>query len=256
MIRASLLRGLAAGLVAGVLAGLVGLAVGEPSLEAAIALEEAGEAPGGSGAAEHAGQAAVAPHGHDGGATFSRPVQRAGLVAGSVLLGSVLGLAFGVASAWAVGRLDGDGWTRSLRLGAVAAAALAVLPALLVPANPPGIGDPATVGARTTAHLTLAASTVLVAAAGRLVARDLARRGVHRAVRQVALGAAAVLAVAGAAALGPPAVATDGFPADILWRYRLGALATQLTLHGGIAVVFGLLTVRAERPGRVPAAMA
>jgi hypothetical protein len=149
MIGTYLRRGVAAGVVAGLLAGLVGLVVAEPNMDAAIALEQA---------AAHAPSA-------DSAAEITRPQQKAGLVGGYLLVGAVLGTLFGVASAWAVGRLRGDGWVRSLKLGAVAIATLILLPALKYPPNPPGIGDPATVGRRTTLYLIIVVSGILLAAA-------------------------------------------------------------------------------------------
>jgi hypothetical protein len=226
-----LLRGLTAGLIAGVLAGLVGLVVGEPSIEAAIAIEEAAGHAAGTGEVE-----------------MPRAAQRAGLVIGSGLLGAVLGLGFAVAFAWSAGRMAGDAWRRSLTLGAVSASAIAVLPALALPANPPAVGDPGSVGARTLAYLLVAVIGVLLAVAGRLAALALARRGVAAPVRQTLVGLGVLAAAATVLVVQPiPPVPVGDVPADVLWAFRVASLGVQLVLHIGIAVAFGLLSHRAAR---------
>ncbi|HVL99312.1 MAG TPA: CbtA family protein [Egibacteraceae bacterium] len=231
MLQASLRRGLAAGLLAGILAGLFGLAAGEPSLDAAIALEQAADADD-----------------HGLGETLTRPAQKVGLVAGSAAVGAVAGLLFGLAAAWAVGRVGGDGWSRSLKLGAVAVGVFVVLPALVVPANPPGVGDPDTVGTRTTAYLLSLLIGLLTAAGLRTWVARRRGQGWPRAVRWALAGALAALVVAALVATRPdlprpPPELTGG----LLWRFRLAAVTTQGILLGGTALLFGLFVRRAER---------
>jgi hypothetical protein len=231
MLGASVRRGLVAGLLAGLLAALFGFVVGEPAIDAAIAIEE---------------QAAGADA-HDATTVeVTRPQQRAGLVLATVLLGLALGPLFGVAAAWSVGRLAGDAWVRSLKLGAVAVAALVVLPALKYPPNPPAVGDPATVGARTTLYLGLGVCGLLLAVAAWTSGRHL-RAVLPAPVRQAAIGAGVLVVVGLLLALLPPAEGAAAFPADLLWDFRLRSLGTQVALHGGLAVAFGLLGARAER---------
>ncbi len=63
-------------------------------------------------------------------------------------------------------------------------------------------------------------------------------------LRQTLIGVGVVM-VAAAVLLALPAPAGSGdFPADLLWSFRLGSLATQMTLYGGTALVFGLLSAR------------
>ena len=40
----------------------------------------------------------------------------------------------------------------------------------------------------------------------------------------------------------------EGFPADVLWHFRLASLGTQLTMWLGIGLAFGVLMDRAARP--------
>jgi Probable cobalt transporter subunit (CbtA) len=236
MIGAYLRRGVVAGLLAGLLAGAVGLLAGEPGVDAAVARE-----------------AALA-------AGIGRGVQKVGLVVGTILVGVAVGTLFAVAAAWAVGRVEGDGWARSLKLGAALAGAVVLLPALKYPPNPPAVGDPASVGGRTTAYVGVVLIGLLLAALAWAVGRQLraGRPALAAPLRQVLVGAGVLLLAGGLLAGLPAAGATPaGFPADLLWRFRIGAVATQLSLVAGVAVAFGLLTVRAEQDGagaRAPAA--
>jgi hypothetical protein len=244
MIGAFLRRGLVAGALVGVLAGLAAQFVGEPSIDGAVAIEEAA-------AAANPEPAPAGPEEME----ITRPTQKAGLVFGTMLVGLAVGSLFALAAAWAVGRVGGDGWTRNLKLGAAAAGALVLFPALKYPPNPPTVGDPATVGTRTTLYLGIVLLGLVLAALGWAGARQLAasRPSLPAPVRQTIV-ALALLVLGGLIMAGLPAAegAAIGFPPELLWRFRLGSIGTQLILVLGIAVAFGLLTVRAERRARVP----
>lgn len=275
MIRAYAGRGLAAGLCGGLLAGLVGLLVGMPALDEAERLEhaaaspepahdqESAAAPNEAGHDEHADEGARA-HADEGASAdehvdaepaaeaslLSRARESTGLIAGNGLAGAAVGLVFGVVAAWAAGRLRGDGWRHSLELGGVALVALVVLPFLAYPPAPPGTGDPDSVGLRAALFLATAGSGLALAVVGRLLARRLTGTGMLPALRQalvgvVVLGAASLLLVVlpSPASVGATA---PGLPSELVWHFRLGTLATQATLVVGTAVVFGLLTARAE----------
>jgi len=237
-------RGAAAGLVAGALAALFALVFAEPAIDAAIELEEA-----------HAAWSTVIPVHDTGGhgaaeAGLTRATQKLGLVTGMLIYGTALGGLFGVAAAWARGRLRGDAWSRSLKLGVSAVLALVVLPALAYPPNPPAVGDPDTVGARTLLTVGVWVFGLLVAAAAWSGARRLETRGWSRPGAQTSAGVAVLLALGVLFSLLPPTPGAGDFPADLLWSFRLGAIATQTVLFASLAVVYGLLAVRAEWPGR------
>jgi len=223
VVGALLRRGVLAGLLAGLAAGLVALLLGEPALDAAIALE--GPAPG------------------EG---LSRTAQKAGLVAGTSLIGLAVGALAGTALAWSHGRLQGDAWLRCLKLGAVSALAVVILPALRYPASPPGVGSPSSVSERTTLTLGLAMAGLLLAGGVWSANRSLAATALSRPVRQVLLAAATVALAGGILTVFPAAEGADGLPAELVWRFRLATIATQLTLFGGVFVALGLLGVRAE----------
>lgn len=278
MIRAYAWRGLAAGLCGGLLAGVVGLLVGMPALDEAERLEhaaaspepahdqESAAAPSEAGHDEHADESAHAAEHVDAepaaeASLLSRAQGATGLIAGNGLAGAAVGLVFGLVAAWAVGRLQGDGWRHSLELGGVALAALVVLPFLAYPPAPPGAGDPDSVGLRAALFLATVGGGVALAVTGRLLARRLAGKGMPPALRQtlvgaVVLGATSLLLVVlpSPASVGATA---PGLPPELVWHFRLGTLATQATLVVGTAVVFGLLTARAEAqaasaPARAP----
>lgn len=241
MIGACVKRGLLAGLIAGLLAGFFGLVAGGPAIDAAIAIES-------SAAVETAvGQPA------DETLTVSRGLQKFGLVAATSLYGLGVGAVFGVASAWAVGRLSGTSWSRSLKLGAVAVASLVLLPAVKYAPNPPAVGDPSTVGTRTGLYLGLGVCALLLATAAWTGMRSLRAAGLSAPVAEALAGLGA-LAAATALLVALPTVGSAGaFPADLLWQFRLSSLGTQVVLYAGTAVVFGLIADRAERRAtRVP----
>lgn len=203
-------------------------------MEHAIALEEA---------AAH-GQA------HDEG--LPRWLQQAGLVVGSGLVGGVVGAMFGVAFAWSVSRLRGDAWARSLKLGAVLIGAFVLMPALVAPPNPPGVGDPEMVAGRTVSYLGSIVVGLLLAGAAWTAGRWLQEHTrLHAPVRQTVLGVVMVAAGLGFVALVAGPGAPAAVPAELLWSFRLAAVATQAVLYAGLAVIFGLLTTRAQRPAAV-----
>ncbi len=235
MIGASLRRGLAAGALAGLLAGLLGLVVGEPAIDSAVAIEEQ------AAAADPAEEAVVAEF------EITRPTQKVGLVAGSALLGLGVGAIFGVLAAWAAGRVRGDAWQRSVKLGLVLVGALVLLPWVKYPPNPPAVGDSATVGTRGALYLGLMVAGLLLAAAAYTAGLRLVAAGWPAPRRQATVGLGVVVVVALLLWLLPATAGAGDFPADLLWSFRLGALAVQATLVGVLAVVHGLLSSRAQQ---------
>ena len=62
-----------------------------------------------------------------------------------------------------------------------------------------------------------------------------------------AVGAGLVVVMAGLFAGLPAAADPGGFPAGLLWNFRLSALGTQIVLWTGLGVVFGALCEQANR---------
>ncbi|MCC3764555.1 CbtA family protein [Glycomyces sp. TRM65418] len=236
MITDSVRRGLAAGLVAGLLAGAFALLVGEVPLREAIALEEQ------SHAAAHG--SAEAAHDHGDAFTVSRTAQQVLLPVGTALLGAACGGLLGLVFAF-VARRSRDRWRSALAFGTASWAAVALFPGLKYPSNPPGVGDPSTVEARTTWFFVAIGGSVALALLLWAASRWLRGRGTADVPRQMLVGAAAVL-VYGALFFALPAN-TDPVevPADLLWDFRLASMGTQAILWLGLAVAFGWLWHRA-----------
>lgn len=69
---------------------------------------------------------------------------------------------FGIAFAFFRERLSAKSdWSRSLSLAAALFAGAALLPFLKYPANPPGIGEPSTIGSRTSSYLAMVVLSLL-----------------------------------------------------------------------------------------------
>jgi hypothetical protein len=234
MIAACIKRGIVAGLLAGLLAGLAGLVVGEPSVDAAIRIEEA--------------QAARTPADPSTpeAAEVTRPVQKIGLVAGTALVGIAVGAAFGVLMAWSIGRLQGDAWTRSLKATAVLLAATVLFPALKYPPNPPTVGDPATIKTRTTLYLGLAVIGLLLAAASYTAALTLRKTPLDAPSRQTILGSATLATATVILTLMPPLDEKINVPATLLWSFRTSSIAIQTLLLSATGILFGLLTTHTK----------
>lgn len=248
MIGKLLVRGLLAGAIAALLAFAVARIVGEPSLDLAIAFEEAGES--------HAHAPAGMPHdhaaaGHSHGAEvaeggISRTIQAGvGLLTGLVVYGAAMGGLFSLAFAFAYGRVGPIGVRgTALLLAGLAFVAIVVVPFLKYPANPPGASQGETIGYRTQWYMILMAfsvgATVLALWLQRLMSVRLGNWG-------AGVAAAAAYAVVGMLALrAMPSIVEvpDAFPADVLWDFRIAALGTQAVLWAAIGLVFGLMAER------------
>ena len=229
MITPYLRRGMAAGLLAGLLAGLFAFFIGEPFVDQAIRLEEA----------------ATGGHGEE---VFSRSTQKVGLFFATGLFGVTVGGIFGIAYAYFRGRLaSGSEWSRSLSLvGAVFAGAFLV-PYVKYPANPPTVGDPATIGDRTAAYFTMVALSLLVILTAWHAARRLREQGISTPVRQLTVGLGVVVALGALFFVLPAAPDPGEFPAGLLWNFRILSLGTQLVFWTGLGVTFGHLCERASR---------
>jgi ABC-type transport system involved in cytochrome c biogenesis permease subunit len=138
---------------------------------------------------------------------------------------------------------------RSLYLTAALFAGAFAIPFLKYPANPPSVGDPSTIGARTAAYFTLVALSLLLVLAAWLAARVLRERGVDAPRRRVVVGAGMALALVALFFALPAAPSAGDFPAGLLWGFRLSSFGTQLVFWAGLGVLFGLLCERANRGG-------
>jgi predicted cobalt transporter CbtA len=232
-------RGLAAGLLGGLLAGVFALVVAHEPMEAAIRLEAA--------------DGAMADgHDHDD-PLFTRATQRAMLPVATTLVGLAVGGLFGLTHGALRHRLHRrDDWANSLTLGACGWAAVVVAPALTFPPNPPGVGDGSVMSARTGGYVASVAAGLGIAVALWLLARRLRTTPLHPSVRHTLVLVAGALLTAALLAVLPSDHPADGFPAELLWRFRLASLGTQTVLWVGIAVGSGLLWSRDETARTAP----
>jgi len=244
-VRSFLVRGLLAGLVAGIVAFGVAYAVGEPSINAAIALEESGA--GHAHGTDHAAAEGQA------GTVVPRSLQStAGLLTATAVAGSTLGGLTGVLSALALGRFGSLGVRGStLLVAGIGFGSLYLLPFVAYPPNPPAVGSAETIGTRTTLYLATAAISVIAAIAAVLVGRRLALRiGAWWAGLSGLAGY--LLVTLGAVSLLPryDEVPAD-FPASVLYSFRTGSFVTSLALWAVLGVVLAELghrLVRAHSP--------
>jgi phosphate/sulfate permease len=247
-VRNLLVRGMLAGLAAGVLALLVAYFLGEPDVDKAIAFEHVP-------AHTHA-------HEHDT-EVFSRSLQStAGLATGVLVYGVAFGGIAALAYCYALGRVGRlTPRATALLLSGCALLAVYIVPFLKYPANPPSVGEADTIGRRTGLYFLMMLLSVLLAIGATLLGRRLAPRlGTWWAT---VTAVAAFAAVIGLAYAFLPAVdeVPSHFPATLLWRFRLSALAIQSTLWAGFGLLFGELAERlldprpaAARARAVPAA--
>lgn len=234
MVGVLLIRGLLVGLAAGVLAFLVAALLGEPSLNAGISFEESRAALSGE---------APEPE------LFSRMAQSTvGLALGSLVYGATIGGVFAIAYAVVqgrLGRLGPRGTALTVAVGGFLA--LCLLPALKYPATPPGSSEAATIDDRTRLYFLMVAASVLVVVGAGMLARVLAGHlGSWNAAVVAALagtGAVSLLYVLLPGVDETPA----GFPAGVLWEFRLASIGMQLTAWAAIGLLFGALTDRALR---------
>lgn len=268
-----ILRGLVAGAIAGLLALVFARIFAEPLIDQAINYESGREAA--VQALEHA--TAAGAHVHEGGGeVFSRTIQaNLGLGFGFLLFGAALGAMFAVVYTVCIGRV-GRLRPRTLSLLVAAAGFLGVyfVPFLKYPANPPAASNGDTIRARSGLYVLMIASTILLLLGALWIGRRLqARYGNWTA--SLAAGAFFVVSIgvvmwvlpslgelaanrqAGArfGSETPQPLLDDkgnivfpGFPADVLYSFRLYSVAAQALLWGAIGLIFGPLAERVLQP--------
>lgn len=230
MARTLLVRGMLVGALAGLLALAFAVAFGEPQVAEAVRLEEA----------------AGGDHAH---APVSRLVQATvglglAVVVFAAAVGGVFGLAFGFAHG-RLGRLGARG--TALAVAGLGFVSVALVPSLKYPANPPGVESTQGMRERTALYFLLVLITALAAVGALIVARSLAARfGGWNGATAAALGFLAVVAALTVLLPGGGSH-SDGFPAELLWRFRLASIGTQAVLWAALGLLFGALTDRAER---------
>ncbi len=223
---------LVAGMLAGLVAGLISFGffklAGEPSVERAIAFEQAMDK-----ARDRAG--ATEPE------LVSRGVQSGfGLLTGVAVYGAALGGLFAIGFALAYRRMGDFGPRATAALIAAAGfVAVHLIPALKYPAAPPAVGAAETIGSRTSLYFAfLFISLAAMIAAGALRLRLSAPLG---GLSAALVTGAAYIAVMLLVALALPQVSEtpEGFPAAVLWRFRAASLAGQALMWAVLGLGFG-----------------
>lgn len=245
--------GVGAGAVAGMASFTYSRVAISPVIDAAIDYEA------GRSHAEAAMLGEGHSHSHE---IFSRAWQEnLGAGVGIVVFGMVMGALFAVALAVTLRVLRGgprpvDGRTAAVGLAAAAFVVVALLPALCHPPNPPGVGLEETMAARTTAHLTVVAASLVVAGVAAFTAlRSTPRLGAWRAAALATVGYVVAMILVNAVTptfAEVPEVLTDatgamvypGFPAEVLSDFRVDSLVNQAILWAVIGMVAAALLPR------------
>src|SRR5271168_915075 len=207
MAGALLLRGMLIGVVSGLLCFSFLKIVGEPQVDRAIAFEtQLDEAKAHAQAQARVAKGLPAAKSESEPELVSRQVQAGiGLFTGVMIYNLAFGGLFALAFALAYGRIGefGPRATAGL-LAALGIVAIYIVPNLKYPANPPSVGDPATIGPRTALYFSMIAiSLAAMIAAGMLRLRLAAR---HDAWNAFLVAGAAYLIVVTAVGLALPAV--------------------------------------------------
>jgi predicted cobalt transporter CbtA len=259
MVRTFLVRGMLVGIVAGLLSFAFLKVYGEPQVDLAVAFEtqqdeakaaaEKAESHDHSSAShDHTSEAHAHTADHDEPELVSRSVQAGlGLFVAVVVYDAAFGGLFGLAFAFAYGRTASTLTPQALSmvLAATGFVAIYLVPNLKYPANPPAVGEPETIGIRTALYFVMIAISLAAMIASLATKRFfVARLGAWNADLLVAV---CYIVLVGIAALLLPAVneVPDGFPAVVLWNFRIASIGAQLIMWATLGLLFGALSQRA-----------
>jgi len=226
-LRASLLGGLAAGVAAAVFSVLLL----EPTIRLALKVEDARNAT--TGAHEHG-------HEHES-ELVSRGTQVVGGVVAILVTALLLSLVYAVALALVRRRSRLSGLQAALAVAGIGFVVFALVPGLRYPANPPAVGDPATVNIRTVLYLaSIVMGALLVASTVAVRRTAVARR--WSPVRQSWALAATVgvgLTVIFVGLPASPDAIPEDVPAGLIWGFRLQSMAMLVLLWTAMGLVTG-----------------
>jgi len=220
-------RALIAGLVAGVLLAIYFVVVAEPTVDKAIALEDAqAHAAGG--------------HAHED-PLFTRGQQVGGGMLAAVIYAGLVAVVFGTVYAAVRHRIAArSDFHRTVLVAAVGFATTALVPMLKYPANPPAVGNPDTVNERTLQYVMLLAFSILAAV---LVAKfsGWLRTRVDEPTRLVGLVASVVVLYGAALVVFPssPDSIDPSVPAGLIWRFRVQSLGSLALLWSVLGLGLG-----------------
>ncbi|WP_045878610.1 CbtA family protein [Pseudofrankia sp. DC12] len=270
-------RALVVGAFGGLLAFVFARIFAEPFIQSAIDYES-----GRDEAQAALDKAAGLPVSAGDAEIFSRSVQRNfGIATGMVLFGLAMGGLFVVAYLMLSRRFPG---LRPRVLAALVAAAgfvgVYLVPFVKYPANPPAIGHSETIGDRSAVYLAMVGISIVALILAVVAGYRLAGRfGAWNASLLAAFGFVVVISVAMALLpalghfplneaqygkhatetpqplLGPDGkIVYPGFPADVLFKFRLYSVIAQMIMWATIGLAFGALAERAAAKAKAPAA--
>jgi predicted cobalt transporter CbtA len=231
MVGKLLMRGMLAGIAAGLLTFAFAKMVGEPQVDQAISFEEKADAAKG----EAPEPELVSRHTQAGLGLLT------GVMAFSAAIGGLFALTFS-ALVGRVGKLSANALSALLAIGGFIA--LVIVPNLKYPANPPSVGDPATIGYRTGLYfLMIVISLVTLVFSLKVRRAAIARLGTWNA--SIA-GAAVFVVIIAAVQIGMPAIneVPAAFPAVLLWKFRVAAIGMQVIMWTTLGLLFGNLAQR------------
>ena len=235
-------RGMIVGFVAAMLSFGLLKVVGEPAVDRAIAFESAMD----EAKAKAEPDAAVAkgenpPPYEEEPQLVSRPVQASiGLFTGVTTYSLAFGGLFALAFAVCYGRMGNFSPRVTAALVALSGfLAVYAVPILKYPANPPSIGNPDTIGLRTAIYFGM----ILLSLASMIAAWNVRNRLVDQlgAWNATLVGAAVFLVAVVIFALVMPPLdeVPEGFPAVVLWQFRMASLGAQAIMWTVLGLGFG-----------------
>lgn len=246
-----LLRGMLVGILAGLVAFGFAHIYGEPQVAQAIALEgEGGHSHGPAAAPDHEHAPGTAAHDHGetaGGEGFSRGTQAGvGLLTGTTAYGMAIGGILALVFAGVQGRVSHLRPQATIALVALGGyVALALVPGLKYPANPPAVGSGETVGIRTAMYFVMLGFSVAAMVLSVLLGRNLsARHGAWNATLYAAAAYFVLVGIVGAALPRLDEVSGSDFPAQLLWEFRASTFALQAVIWAVLGIGFGIAAER------------
>jgi hypothetical protein len=267
--------GALAGAFAGLLAFVFARIFAEPVIQKSIDYESARDAA--QNALDKAAGLPVEPPGPD---LVSRAVQSTlGIGAGMILFGAAMGVLFAVAYSICIGR-TGRVRPRPLALLVATAGFLGfyLVPFVKYPANPPAVGHTETIAARSGLYLIMVACSLIFLFFAVYAGQKLTQRTSVWNASLIA-GGGFIVAIGIVMLLLPPLghlhanlaeygrhatetpvplrgsdgqLVFPGFPADVLYRFRLYSIGAQLIMWTTIALVFAPYAERLLRPAMEP----
>jgi hypothetical protein len=214
------------GALAGILIFAFAHTFGEPLVDRAIAFEEQ--------AAQAAGETPEPE-------IVSRATQAGlGLFTGIMVYATAVGGLFALVFAFVYGRVSPFGARGTAALLAIAAfIAISLVPDIKYPANPPAVGNPDTIGARTELFFVMIVASVAAMVVAVSLARRLAMR--YGSWNGVIFAGIAYIVFIGLVQYLLPAIneVPEQFSAIVLWRFRITSLGMHAILWTTLGLAFG-----------------